>query len=73
MTYNPEMRELLLKNIDKVEMTARERDIMKFRVGLTSPHTLEETGKEFGISKQRVKQIELEIKERIKALGSNKG
>lgn len=42
------------------ELPSRERDILLFRFGFEggTPHTLEETGKLFGVSRERIRQIE---------------
>ncbi|SPP99968.1 RNA polymerase, sigma 70 (sigma D) factor [Candidatus Sulfobium mesophilum] len=51
------------KNIDKAlsSLTAREQSIIRKRFGLgeDSPHTLEEVGLEFDVTRERVRQIEV--------------
>ena len=41
-------------------LTAREEKVLRLRFGLTDgkPHTLEEVGKEFGVTRERIRQIE---------------
>lgn len=41
-----------------LNLTPRELGILKHR--LIQPHTLEETGQEFGITRERVRQIQYE-------------
>ncbi|KIR01169.1 RNA polymerase sigma factor RpoD [Lachnospiraceae bacterium TWA4] len=43
------------------ELKEREREVIIFRFGLRDghPHTLEEVGKEFNITRERVRQIEV--------------
>jgi RNA polymerase primary sigma factor len=53
----------LLKNqIEEVlyTLTPRERRVLQFRFGLEDDHsrTLEEVGKEFGVTRERIRQIE---------------
>ncbi len=42
------------------ELNERERDVVRLRFGLVDgqPHTLEEVGKEFGVTRERIRQIE---------------
>lgn len=49
-------------------LSVREQKILTMRFGLDDsvPHTLEEVGKEFGITRERVRQIEAKCIERIK-------
>lgn len=48
------------KNLNDILLTEREKKILEYRFGLTdgTTHTLEETGKMFGVTRQRIKQIE---------------
>ena len=68
MTHKLDMRALLAQNIDKIEITAREKKIIEYRHGLTYLHTLEETGKKFGVTRERIRQIEEKIKNKLLAL-----
>lgn len=56
-----------LRSIIK-ELTPREQKILDMRFGLTDgiTHTLEEVGKEFGVTRERIRQIEAKSLERIK-------
>ncbi len=51
-----------------VELSPREQKIIKMRFGLEDgiTHTLEEIGKEFGVTRERIRQIEAKVLERIK-------
>lgn len=57
----------LMSNVLK-DMKPREQMILKMRFGLVDniPHTLEEIGNEFDISRDRIRQIEYKTFERIK-------
>jgi RNA polymerase primary sigma factor len=50
------------------DLTPRERKILEMRFGLTDgvAHTLEEVGQEFGVTRERIRQIEAKALERIK-------
>lgn len=64
-------RELLKDYIKEilVEVPPREQKILKMRFGLEDgiTHTLEEIGQEFGVTRERIRQIEAKALERIKA------
>lgn len=61
----------LLKNQIKeilVDLAPREKKILEMRFGLNDgiSHTLEEVGKEFGVTRERIRQIEAKAIERIR-------
>ena len=61
----------LLKEYAKdviVELSPREQKILKMRFGLEDgvTHTLEEIGQEFGVTRERIRQIEAKALERIR-------
>lgn len=49
-------------------LSPKEQKILEMRFGLyfTSPKTLEEVGKEFGVTRERIRQIEAKAHERIR-------
>lgn len=51
-----------------VDLTPRERKILSMRFGLEDgiTHTLEEVGKEFGVTRERIRQIETKALEKIR-------
>ena len=51
-----------------MDLTPREQKILKMRFGLEDgiTHTLEEVGKEFGVTRERIRQIEAKALIRIK-------
>jgi len=53
------------------DLMPREQKILKLRFGLEDgvPHTLEEVGKEFGVTRERIRQIEAKALERIRQHG----
>ncbi len=63
--------QVLLKNKIKeilVDLTPREQEILKMRFGLNDgiTHTLEEVGKKFGVTRERIRQIEAKSLEKMK-------
>ncbi|TAN32688.1 sigma-70 family RNA polymerase sigma factor [Patescibacteria group bacterium] len=53
------------------DLSPREQKILEMRFGLTDgvTHTLEEVGKEFDVTRERIRQIEAKALEKIKAMG----
>ena len=53
--------------VGKAELTEREEGIIKYRYGLTDgkAHTLEETGREFSLTRERIRQIEKNVLKRL--------
>ncbi|HCW32252.1 TPA: hypothetical protein DGH83_01980 [Candidatus Peregrinibacteria bacterium] len=63
-------RKLLKENIIHMlqYLSPRERKIIEMRFGLKDgiPHTLEEVGKEFGVTRERIRQIEAKVLQKLK-------
>ncbi len=63
-------RQLLKEYVKEiiVELSPREQKILKLRFGLEDgvTHTLEEIGQEFGVTRERIRQIEAKALERIR-------
>jgi RNA polymerase primary sigma factor len=63
-------RQLLKEYVKEViiELSPREQKILKMRFGLEDgvTHTLEEIGQEFGVTRERIRQIEAKALERIR-------
>jgi len=64
-TFNSYYNEQLEKAMKK--LTLREREILKLRMGLGGeyPHTLEEVGTIFGVTRERIRQIEAKAKRKL--------
>ena len=50
-------------------LTQREREVIELRFGLTGepPHTLEGVGRRFGVSRERIRQIEAKTLAKLKS------
>ena len=59
---------LIKRELKKPDLTPRERAILAYRFGFIDgiTHTLEETGKLFGVTRERIRQIETKALEKIK-------
>ena len=58
---------VLINAFDEVKLTERERKILILRYGLIDniPRTLEEVGKEFNVTRERIRQIEAKAKQKL--------
>ena len=65
-------RNLLKNRLDEIsnQLTPRERRILEMRFGLGDGiiHTLEEVGKEFGVTRERIRQVQAKALEKIRKL-----
>lgn len=65
-------RNLLKKRLEEIsiELTPREKKILAMRFGLEDgvTHTLEEVGKVFGVTRERIRQIQAKALERIRKM-----
>ena len=63
-------RRILQDQIREVlsELSPKEQKILEMRYGLTDgvQHTLEEVGKEFGVTRERIRQIEAKVHDKLR-------
>ena len=63
-------REMLKEQMDEVlrTLTPREAEVLELRFGLVdgTPHTLEEVGARFGVTRERIRQIETKAIRRLR-------
>jgi len=63
-------RQMIKENIEELlqYLSAREQKIIKMRFGLEDgiPHTLEEVGREFNVTRERIRQIEGKVLEKLR-------
>jgi len=66
-------RTILKERLDKIaqQLTGREKKILSMRFGLEDgiPHTLEEVGQEFNVTRERIRQIQAKALEKMRKYG----
>jgi RNA polymerase sigma-32 factor len=69
-----QMSDLVLHGVESIrpELNAKERDILDMRLLAEDPVTLREIGEKYGITRERVRQIEARLLQKIKAHLSDK-
>ncbi|HRY52689.1 MAG TPA: sigma-70 family RNA polymerase sigma factor [Candidatus Portnoybacteria bacterium] len=76
LPHHSAARRLLKEQLDSIliDLAPREQKILKMRFGLEDgvTHTLEEVGKEFGVTRERIRQIEAKALDKIRVHGSSK-
>jgi RNA polymerase primary sigma factor len=76
MPHHSAARRLLKEQLGVilVDLSPREQKILKMRFGLEDgvTHTLEEVGKEFGVTRERIRQIEAKALDKIRLHGHSK-
>jgi RNA polymerase primary sigma factor len=70
-TTNVVLREKIEEALN--QLTMRERDVLKMRFGLDDgfPHTLEEVGKHFQVTRERIRQIEAKALKKLRQPSRN--
>jgi len=70
LPHHSAARRLLKEQLENilVDLAPREQKILKMRFGLEDgvTHTLEEVGNEFGVTRERIRQIEFKALEKIR-------
>ena len=68
IVINKTLRTQIWKELDNCNLKAREKNVLKLRTGYIDgePKTLEQISKEYGITRERVRQIEAKALEKIR-------
>jgi len=76
MPHHSAARRLLKEQLGDIliDLSPREQKILKMRFGLEDgvTHTLEEVGQEFGVTRERIRQIEAKALDKIRSHGNSK-